>query len=253
MTFTQLQQKFPTEGAAITHFIHIRYPAGIVCPHCHTSHKISLRSDRPTIANCNECHNTFSVFKNTIFEKTSVDLRKWFFAINSFLNAKKGFSAMQLQREIGVTYKTAWRMLNKIRTAMGRENLKDSFELLVEVDETYIGGKPRKINYQTLTEENSALPFYLKRGRGTVKTPVIGVKERTTGRVYARVALADYNGRKLTGKQLLSVIEAVTVSDSIVISDDFSGYKILDHKKSNPRNYTHIVVNHSLGQFSARF
>lgn len=246
MTFIQFQQKFPTEKAAINHFVSIRYPNGISCPHCGSSAKISRRDDRPKICNCNNCHNTFSVFSGTIFEKSSVDLRKWFYAINLFLNAKKGISACQLRREIGVTYKTAWRMLGKIRTAMGREDLKDSFELIVEVDETYIGGKPRKSNYHYYNQQNK-----LKKGRGTLKTPVIGVRERHTGRVFARVASADYDGKKLTGKQLLSVIETVVKKNSVVMTDDFSGYNILNHKETNPKNYIHFIVNHSIGEYSA--
>ncbi len=103
------------------------------------------------------------------------------------------------------------------------------------------------MNYQTLPEKPKA---YLKRGRGTAKIPVIGVRERFTGRVFARVAGADYNGRRLTGKQLLAVIEAVTKANSVVMTDDFTGYNILNHKKTNPKNYTHITVNHSLGQYS---
>ncbi len=246
MTFFQLQNNFKTELDAITFFIKIRYPHGVVCPHCKTSHQISQRSDRPKNYNCSICHNTFSVFKNTIFEKSSVELRKWFYAINACLNSKKGISACQLQREIGVTYKTAWRMLYKIRSAMGKENLKDSFDSIVEVDETYIGGKPRKSNFNSETKRR-----YYKKGRGTRKTPVIGVRERQTGRVYAKVAFPDYNSRRLTGRQLLSVIENVTTENSTVISDDYKSYSILNHPDKNLKNYKHLTVNHSVGQYSA--
>ena len=246
MTYIQLQNKFPTQQSIISHFINIRYPNGITCPHCGTKSKISHRNDRPKLANCNNCKNTFSIFKDTIFEKSSVDLRKWFYAINLCLNAKKGISACMLQREIGVTYKTAWRMLKQIRSAMGNENLKNTFELIVEADETYIGGRPRKSNYNTETKRR-----YYKKGRGTSKTPVIGIRERETGKVYAKVAAADYNGRRLSGKQLLDVIETVTKENSVVMTDDFTGYNILNHKKTNPNNYTHITVNHSVGQYSA--
>lgn len=246
MNFIQFQQQFPTQQSIISHFIKIRYPNGIICPHCKNQQKISLRRNRPKVVNCNNCHNTFSIFTNTIFEKTSIDLRKWFYVINMFLNAKKGVSALQIQREIGVTYKTAWRMLNKIRYAMGNEDLRNTFGLIVEVDETYVGGKPRKSNYKNLNNQKK-----LKKGRGTTKTPVIGVKERTTGKVYAKVAIADYNGKKLTGVQLLKVISSVTKDNTVVMTDDFNGYNILNHKETNPKNYTHCIVNHSIGQYSA--
>lgn len=157
---------------------------------------------------------------------------------------------MQLQREIGTTYKTAWRILKQIRTAMGNENLEKSFELIVEVDETYVGGKPRK--------QNNNLQFTTPKpkdtsttGRGTKKTPVIGVKERGTGRAYARVAFPNEEGKKLSGKQLLAVISAVTKPNTVVMTDDFKGYNIINHKSTNPEKFTHISICHSLGEFSA--
>ena len=201
MTFIELQEKFPTEQSIIAHFRTIRYKNGLLCPHCGSTQKVGTRADQPKLCNCNHCHNTFSIFTGTIFEKSSTNLTKWFYAVHLFLNAKKGISALQLQREIGTTYKTAWRMLKQIRIAMGNENLTKSFELIVEVDETYVGGKPRK--------ENNNLQFTTPKpkdtsttGRGTKKTPVIGIKERETGRVYARVALPNEEGKKITGKKL---------------------------------------------------
>ena len=250
MTFIELQEKFPTEQSIIAHFRTIRYKNGLLCPHCGSTQKVGTRADQPKLCNCNHCHNTFSIFTGTIFEKSSTNLTKWFYAVHLFLNAKKGISALQLQREIGTTYKTAWRMLKQIRIAMGNENLTKSFELIVEVDETYVGGKPRK--------ENNNLQFTTPKpkdtsttGRGTKKTPVIGIKERGTGRVYARVALPNEEGKKLTGKQLLAVISAVTKPNTVVMTDDFKGYNIMNHEKTNPEKFTHISVCHSLGEFSA--
>jgi hypothetical protein len=149
-------------------------------------------------------------------------------------------------------------MLKQIRTAMGNVEVAKTFEALVEIDETYVGGKPRKENvyidaegklHKSHTEEN-------KRGRGTKKTPVIGIKERNTKKVYAQVALPNKDGKKLTGKQLFEVLDKVCKDkyeditgeekNTTVISDEFKGYNILDKKT----DFIHLSVNHSLGQFS---
>ena len=170
-------------------------------------------------------------------------MRKWFYGIHLALNDKKGISSYQLQREIGVTHKTAWRMLRLIREAMGNKDMADSFQCFVEIDETYIGVRPRKENAGIIPK---AKPKF---GRGTDKTPVIGVKERGTNRVYAQVALPNEKGQKLSGKQLLAILDKVCKEGTTVASDDFSGYFILNHKTEN--NFVHVTVNHSMGQFSA--
>ena len=133
-----------------------------------------------------ECLRDFSIFTNTIFEKSSTDLRKWFTAIKCMLNGKKGISALQLQREIDVTYKTAWRMLRQIRNAMGNTENEKIFTAIVEIDETYVGGKPRKQSKQAKDKSSKDKDDKNKRGRGTSKTPVIGLKERNSSKVYAR-------------------------------------------------------------------
>jgi len=104
----------------------------------------------------------------------------------------------------------------------------EAFECFVEIDEAYIGGKPRKQNTK-LDENGNIIPKEkAKRGRGTEKTPVIGVKERGTKRVYAKVALPNEKGQKLTGKQLMDILDQVCKEGTTVASDDFSGYCILD-------------------------
>jgi transposase-like protein len=237
MTFYEFNQKFPTDEAAIEYFYRVRYDGRITCPHCGS--KVNLyRTARQKVCICHFCENTFSPFSGTIFEKYSTDMRKWFYAIHLIINDKKGISGCQLQREIGVTYKTAWRMLRLIRSAMGNKNMRQTFDVFVEIDETYIGGKPRKINHAPL-----------KRGRGTRKTPVIGVIERDSKQVFAKVALANKAGQKLSGKQLIAVLDEVCKSGTTVVSDDFSGYRILD--KATKNNYFHLTVNHSAGEYSA--
>ena len=170
MTFIEFLKKFPNDKAIIEHYIKVRYDGKAACSHC-GSLKVYQRKDTPKVFDCNDCGNTFSIFKGTIFEKTSTTLTKWFYAIHLFLNGKKGISGLQLKREIGVTYKTAWRMLMKIREAMGNKEQEPFFETIVEIDETYVGGKPRKDN----DHDDNNTPTPNKRGRGTKKTPVVGV------------------------------------------------------------------------------
>ena len=107
MDYQEFQKKFGSEKKVIEYFIKQRYPEGIKCNFCN-SEKVYQRKKTPKVFDCGFCGRSFSIFKDTIFEKTSTDLRKWMYAIHLFLNAKKGISAKQLQREIGVTYKTAW-------------------------------------------------------------------------------------------------------------------------------------------------
>ena len=230
-------EKFPTELSVIEYFIQVRYTKKkeAVCPHCGTVGKTSHRKDTPRKFQCNSCNNSFSVFKDTIFEKSDTDLRKWFYAIHLMLNSKKGISGYQLQREIKVTYKTAWRMLKKIREAMSNEDL-ELFKDISEIDETYVGGKPRK---QAKKNDDDDKPQGGLRGRGTNKTPVIGVVNRALNKVKAKVAEMNEKGQKLSGKQLISFITE-TVESGIIISDEFRGYNSV-----SMNGYKHERVDHT--------
>ncbi|MGD9637934.1 MAG: IS1595 family transposase [Alphaproteobacteria bacterium] len=242
MNFFDFIKKFPTEEAIIDYFIKIKYGDEIVCPKCGTNHKIYQKTTRKKVFDCNSCHNSFSIFKGTIFEKSSTDLRKWFYAIHLMLNSKKGISGLQLQREIDVTYKTAWRMLKQIRIAMGNVD-NNYFEAMVEIDETYVGGKPRKNNKHKNDDDDFDDHIPNKRGRGTNKTPVVGLKERNTNKVQMFVALPNQKQHKLSGNQLLGMIDKVCKKGSTIISDEFRGYNILDRKDSN---YVHLRIDHTI-------
>jgi len=248
MNFLDFNKQFPTELAVIQHFIKIRYKGKLVCPNCGKAEGVYHRHTSPKMIHCNNCENEFSIFTNTIFYKSDTDLRKWYFAINAMLVGKKGISALQLKREIGVTYKTAWRMLKLIRSAMGNTDMSKAFEAIVEIDETYVGGKPRKDNYND--DDNKPPKPPLKRGRGTSKTPIVGIKERNSKRVYATVALPNAEGQQLSGKQLFKILDTVCKDDTIIFTDDFTGYNILDKKHDN--NFFRLKVNHSVGQFATR-
>lgn len=240
MDFFEFNRLFPTEQDAINYFINIRYKGKMTCPHCGSTKVFKHSKGKFFI--CDECHNTFSVFKGTIFEKSDTDLRKWFYAINLFLNAKKGISSYQLQREIGVTHKTAWRILKQIRTAMSNQEMKEFIDAVVEMDETYIGGKPRKGNNKSEEnedDEDKKNPPKSKRGRGTKKTPVVGAVDRNSKQIHAKVALPNIQGKALSGKQLFAILEEVCKTSTIVVTDEFRGYNILKHT-----DHKHLVVNH---------
>jgi hypothetical protein len=121
-------------------------------------------------------------------------------------------------------------MLCQIHAAMGNVDTAKAFSVLVEIDEIYVGGRPRRENAK-LDKDGAAVTPEKEpstRGRGMDKMPVIGVRERSSGKVHAKVALPNETGQKLTGKQLLSVLDEVCADGTTVISDDFSGYNILD-------------------------
>jgi transposase-like protein len=235
MNYKEFLKKFPDDKSAIDYFVSIRFPEGVTCPKCHEK-EVKQRKENLKFYHCRFCNYSFSVFKDTIFEKTTTDLQKWFYAIHLFLNAKKGISAKQLQREIGVTYKTAWRILHQIRKAMAEENPQGFYEAIIEIDETYVGGKPRKGN----NKDDDNLPKN-KPGRGTNKTPVIGIVSRTDKKVYAKVCLPNRKGKKLTGLQILMIFDKIVKSQkNIVITDEFRSYKWL----TKLTNIVHFQIDH---------
>jgi len=238
MNFLDFLNKFDSEEKIIEHFVTIRYGEKVKCNHC-GSEKVYRRSNSK-FYDCKECNNTFSIFKDTIFEKSDTDLRKWFYAIHLFLNGKKGISGLQLQREIKVTYKTAWRILQKIRLAMGNKENQMFFNTILEIDETYVGGKPRKSFFNDDDDLNPPTAI-VKRGRGTKKTPVVGVIDRNNKMVYAKVMMPNKEGKKLTGNQLLDILKRTSIESekTVVMSDEFTGYNILAKTK-----YIHLRINH---------
>lgn len=220
MNIIQIYKKFPTESDCIAHLERVRWKGKPVCPYC--------KSDRVTPAkkefrhHCNSCNTTFSVTVHTIFHHTHLDFQKWFLAISLVLNAKKGLSARQLARDLEVNKNTAWFMGMRIRNAMFEQG--ELLKGIVEMDETYIGGKPRK----------GTGPH--KRGRGTSKAPVVGMIERG-GRIIAKPV--DKN--KLNSKSLSKFVrDNVEFADAMLITDEYKGYLRI---QSFMR---HAVVNHQV-------
>jgi transposase-like protein len=167
----------------------------------------------------------------TIFEGSKLPLPKFFELILLMSNAKMGISSAEISRLVGIKYHTAWLNCHKTRCAMIDSELR--LEGMVEFDEAYLGGKPRK---RKLPDNSPSLARVTeKRGRGTKKVPVVGAVEKK-GKVYVKII------EKLTSRNLLAMLNQVVKTDeSIVITDDFKSYRHFDN------DVEHITIKHSEG------
>jgi len=230
MNIVSIFKQFPTQKACVEHIEKIKWGDKAICPYCGSAHCSTMKQEKGYGINryhCNKCNATFSVLVGTIFQDTKLELQKWFLAISLISNAKKGISSRQLARDLEVNRNTAWSMQMRIRKAM-RQDGAELLKGIIEMDETYIGGKPRK-----------GTGFH-KRGRGTDKTPVVGMIERG-GNVKAKVQ----HKTKLKGKDLKNLVcQYIDREISTLMTDDYKGYsqmfRIIDHKS----------VNHSAHQYS---
>lgn len=143
MNIIQIINKFSTQEDCIKYLETKRWGDTPICPYCESDNNYKAK-DRHR-HHCNSCRKSFSVTIGTIFHDTRLPLQKWFLAIALILNAKKGISSRQLARDLELPVKTAWSLSHRIRKAM-KGNQADFLSGIVEMDETYIGGKPRKEN-----------------------------------------------------------------------------------------------------------
>ncbi|MYE99437.1 MAG: IS1595 family transposase [Gammaproteobacteria bacterium] len=220
MNILEMYERFPTQESCIAHLEKARWGNGKpVCPYCGSQNTAKSQHRH----RCYDCKTGFSVTVGTIFHRTHLPLQKWFFAILLMMNAKKGLSALQLHRDLKVNKNTAWRITMQIRKAMTTANQRDILTGIVEMDETYIGGKPRK------GTKGDGPDGQHKRGRGTKKAPVIGAVERG-GKVTARAVHKE----KMKGRHLRAFVrERVKTEASQLITDEYKGYlgmgKLLPH------------------------
>lgn len=217
---------FPDNNACLDWLMAQRYPGYMAfCAYCKTERKFHRVTTRK-VYSCDHCGTMIAPMVGTIFEKSSTSLRLWFYAMYLMSATRCGISAKQIQRETGVTYKTAWRMFKQIRTLMS-ENI--SLEgSSVEADEMYFGGKEKN---KHLSKRRSEFG-----GRSTDdKTPVFGMVERG-GRVVA-VVTPDAKT-----KTILPIIHERVLPESIVYTDD---YPIYDKLAEHPNGYVHRRIQHS--------
>ena len=227
-SIVDLMDKFNDEGACEKHLQKILWHDTEFCPHCGTTKIYHLKGGRRF--RCSGCKKDFSIKTGTIFHDSKIPLRKWFLAIYLLTTHKKSMSSYQLARDIKVTQKTAYFMLQRIREAVKNENFLAPLEGTVEVDETFIGGRERNKHASKRTEGTQ--------GRSLkTKEPVIGMVERETGRVKAeRISNVD---RSTVEQKLLQHVNI----GSRVISDEWRAYRKLKEF------YKHERVNHSKEEY----
>jgi len=221
----QFHAEFPNDDACLEHVKEQRWPGGVTyCAKCEQERKHHRVRGRTAYA-CDHCGNHIYPLAGTIFEKSTTSLRLWFYAMYLMGSTRCGISAKQIQRELGVTYKTAWRMFKQIRTLLAEDvSLEGSS---VEVDETYVGG---------VRKYGAGRPM-----RGDKKkTPVMGLVERG-GKVVA-LALDD-----VTGATLLGNVRKYVLPKSTVFTDELKGYEGIKHMPQ--MGYRHRRIKHSAGVY----
>ena len=214
-TIRDFEKEFPTDAACLEWLRAYLYPNGIWCKQCRTVTKHHRVTKRRSYS-CDRCGHHVHPTADTIYHKSPTPLKLWFYAIYLMASTRCGISAKQLERELGVTYKTAWRMFHQIRSMLNEEGHPLSGK--VEVDDTYIGAtKPGK------------------RGRGAAgKTIVLGMVERK-GRVVARIV------PNMSRQSVLPVIQSkVTPHKTTVFTDELQTYSLLSTR------YAHAQIQHNL-------
>jgi transposase-like protein len=219
-----------TEDQAREHIEKLLWPDGQpVCRHCGSvrAYRMQGATCRPGLCRCRDCGKQFTVTVGTIFEDSHLPLAKWVKAIHLMTSSKRGISALQLQRNLGIgSYRTAWFMAHRIRLAMKCEPVAGMLKGTVEVDETYVGGKPRP----------GTGPH--KRGRGTSKAPVVVLVERGGNARSHPVERVD--AKCLKGAILSCVDRSATIN-----TDELNSYDGIGANFAGG----HQTVNHSAGQY----
>src|SRR5579863_8345556 len=223
--------EFPNDSACLDYIAAQRLPEGVgMCPACKKERKHHRVGNRTAYA-CDHCGHHFYPLAGTIFEKSSTSLKTWFYAMYLMGSTRCGISAKQIQRECGVTYKTAWRMFKQIRSLLSEGDLQLEGPT-VEVDETYMGG---------VRKGASGRPP----GYDAKKTPVVAIVQRR-GKVIAK-AIPEVDSFALTG-----LIKKHVTAGSTVYTDEFAAYntvRFLRNDDGIPLQYRHRRIKHSSGVY----
>lgn len=220
-----LLKTFSSEDLCLEHLETLRWNGNVVSPFDPSSKVYKCANHK---YKCKNTQKYFNAKTGTIFENSNIPLQKWFVAIWLISSHKKGISSLQLSRDLGITQKTAWFMLHRIRVCLGMEN-QSQLSNEVEIDEVYIGGREKNKHEAKRTEGTQ--------GRSTkTKTPVLGMVERK-GKLVATVI------PNTSVKVLTPAVRKYVTAGSVVYTDEWGGYK-------NMHNiYTHLFVHHKEREF----
>lgn len=228
ITVVELFRMFPNDAAAEHWFEEQRWPDGPFCPECGSTNYARVASRKPMPYRCRCCRKHFSVRKGTVMQGSPLGLQLWLIAIYMMTTGIKGTSSMKLHRELGVTQKTSWYMMQRIREGF-MEGVDKPMPGPVEVDETYMGGKRRNMS-------NAKRKALAGTGRGPVgKVAVVGAKDRATRQVSAQVA------NRTDGATLQGFVADNADADAMVYTDDASAYKGIPNR--------HETVKHSASEY----
>ncbi len=220
-----------TEEQAREYIESILWPEGPVCPHCGNrgAWKMRGKSVRAGLQKCSNkhCRKPFTVTMGTVMESSHISIRDWVIAFHLMCSSKKGISALQLKRNLGLgSYESAWFLEHRIRHSMEEKPLSRLLRGTVEIDETYVGGKPRK---------GTGIH---KRGRGTKKAPVVVLVERDGKAKTSHI-------QRVNAKELKGLVRAHVDRHSKVVTDELNVYKGLDKEFLGG----HSIVNHTADEY----
>lgn len=217
ISFKEFRVRYSTEAACREELFRLRFPDGFVCPVCGCWEYYHIHG-RNTFQ-CRSCRHQTSVTAGTVMHRTRLPLTAWFWAIYLCATDKRGISAVQLSRALGICYDSAWHLLDKIRTAMGQRDENYQLSGIVELDDGYIGGN----------SHNG------KRGRGTDKPKIVVAlsKSANGAALYARMKVVD----NIQGKTLQQIVDQYFAPDTKVECDGYRSYLKLDGIQLEPKKY----------------
>jgi transposase-like protein len=218
---------YSDEEAAREHFERVQWPDGPICPRCHgvnQATKLEGKSTRPGVYKCRPCEKPFSVTVGTVFERSHIPLNKWLYAMHALAAGKKGTSAHQLHRELGISYQSAWFMCHRIREAMRPAKYPGplgGLEETVEVDETYVGGK-----------------------LGNRKSRNVKPKRAVVALVHRDGDVRSFPIKKLNKRHMGAILRKQVSKKSYLMTDDSNIYTALGKEFRD-----HETVNHKIEEY----